>query len=205
MLTLMRSVAMQAQLSASEILTALDVFALDEYARNTSFVKRVPQKITPKSFLAGFLKTILDEGKSLDDLAVHIGFYAGQTVSKQAVDKRINEACVDYFEKILMQAILQQADIKLSWATAAEMFRPFSRVLVQDSTCIPLDDKLVTTFPGPRNQGGQQAMAKIQVLMDLLRETFVHFEITSFTQNDQSMSAEILNVARAGDLVLRDL
>jgi len=66
-------------------------------------------------------------------------------------------------------------------------------------------EKLVATFPGPRNQQGQQATAKIQVLMDLLCETFVHFEITPFTQNDQSMAAEILKFAQPGDLVLRDL
>lgn len=196
---------MQEQLSASAIYTALETFALNDYARHTGFMKRAPQKITPKNFLAGFLKTIVDEGKSLDDLAIHIGSYAGQTVSKQAVDKRINEACVQYFEQVLAQAILQQAQVKLSWATNGEMFRPFSRVLVQDSTCIALDEKLLTAFPGPRNQHGQKAMAKIQVLMDLLRETFVHFEITPFTQNDQSVAAEVLKFAQPGDLVLRDL
>jgi hypothetical protein len=48
-------------------------------------------------------------------------------------------------------------------------------------------------------------MAKIQVLMDLLRETFVHFKITPFTQNDQSVAAEVLKFAQPGDLLLRDL
>jgi hypothetical protein len=196
---------LSSQLSASEILNALEPFALEDFARKTGFVKRQPQKITPKNFLAGFLKTILDEDKSLNDLAVHIGVYAGQTVSKQAVDKRINEACVKYFEQVLMQAILQQAGGKLSWATAAEIFRHFSRVFVQDSTCIPLDKKAVAAFPGPRNQHGQQAMAKIQVLMDVLSEKFYDFTLTPFTQNDQSMAAEILNFAHSGDLVLRDL
>ena len=189
---------MQEQLSAREICTALEAFALNDYARHTGFMKRAPQKITPKNFLAGFLKTIVDEGKFLDDLAVHIGSYAGQTVSKQAVDQRINEACVQYFEQVLAQAILQQTQVKCSWATNGEMFRPFSRVLVQDSTCIALDEKLVAAFPRPRNQHNQKAKAKIQVLMDLLCETFVHFEITPFTQNDQSLAAEILHAARLG-------
>jgi hypothetical protein len=196
---------LSSQLWESEILTALESFALEDYARNTGFVKRQPQKITPKNFLAGFLKTILTEGKSLSDLAMHIGFYVGQTVSKQAVDKRLNEACVHYFEQVLMQAILQQAGVKLSWAAHAEMFRYFPRVFVQDSTCIALDEKLMATFPGPRNKYGQQAMAKIQVLLDVLSEKFYHFALTPFTQNDQSMAAEVMTFARPKDLVLRDL
>lgn len=196
---------LSSELSGSEILTALEPFALEDYARKTGFVKRQPQKITPKNFLAGFLKAILAEDNSLNDLAFHIGFYAGQTLSKQGIDKRINEACVQYFEQVLMQAILQQAEVKVSWAKAATMFRYFPRVLVQDSTCIPLGEKLVATFPGPSNQHGQQAMAKIQVLMDVLSEQFYYFTVTPFTQNDQSMAAEVLKIARPGDLVLRDL
>ena len=50
---------MQEQLSASEIYTALETFALNDYARHTGFMKRAPQKITPKNFGAGFLKTIV--------------------------------------------------------------------------------------------------------------------------------------------------
>jgi len=36
---------LSSQLSTSEILTALEPFALEDYARNTGFVKREPQSI----------------------------------------------------------------------------------------------------------------------------------------------------------------
>lgn len=196
---------MQQQLSTSALSQKLDALALEECARATGFVKYPPKKVTPKSFLAGYLKAVLNGESSLRNLAIHIGFYAEDTVSKQAVDKRINETCGQFLEQVLLQALLQQAEIPTKWARAAEIFLPLQQVLVQDSTCIALREKVVETFPGPRNQHGQHAMAKIQTLLDLRCERFVHFELTPDTQNDQSMACKVLSFAQPGDLVLRDL
>lgn len=41
--------------------------------------------------------------------------------------------------------------------------------------------------------------------MDLLSEQFCHLELGAFTENDQSKAADILKIARPGELVIRDL
>src|SRR5208283_2603813 len=46
---------------------------------------------------------------------------------------------------------------------------------------------------------------KIQVIFDLISNTFIYFEITPYTANDQSKAEDILKIAEEGDLVIRDL
>jgi len=101
--------------------------------------------------------------------------------------------------------VVQRSGLKAQWAENNDLFRGFSRVLVQDSTTFPLQPQLVSEFPGPRNQCGQSATAKIQAVIDLLSEQFCHMELGAFTENDQSKAADILKIVRPGDLIIRDL
>jgi hypothetical protein len=69
-----------------------------------------------------------------------------------------------------------------------------------------LSPRLAKAFPGSSNQSGKRhAALKIQATYELKTETFLHFEPGPFTRNDQAASPDILSIARAGDLVLRDL
>jgi len=46
---------------------------------------------------------------------------------------------------------------------------------------------------------------KIQPVMDLKRDQYVSFELTPYTENDQSKTLDILDEVTPGDLILRDL
>jgi len=46
---------------------------------------------------------------------------------------------------------------------------------------------------------------KIQSIFDILKQRFLRFQITSYRENDQGYSGRILEIARSGDLVIRDL
>jgi len=82
----------------------------------------------------------------------------------------------------------------------------FKRVLTQDSTNLPLPQKLAPYFPGSGNSTNKKnAMIKIQTIIDLLTEKYIHFHLTAFTYNDQRAAADILEILSAGDLVIRDL
>jgi len=86
------------------------------------------------------------------------------------------------------------------------VFNDFRRVLIQDSTQIQLPEHLANYFPGPANQNRKRGAAlKIQVVYNLLDETFHYFGLSGFRRTDQAASADILSVAQPGDLVLRDL
>lgn len=189
----------------SDFLFAFDKLPFDETARQTHFVKRKPKKITPRNFLLGLIQSVLGDGKALRNIAIHIGAQIDDTVAKQSVDERITDKCLDFLETTLLQALLQRCQSKREWIKNTALAQHFRRVLVQDSTTIALPPKLVADFPGPRNKFGQHACAKIQAIIDLLREQYCAFELSPYTKNDQAAAHDIFATARAGDLVLRDL
>lgn len=189
----------------SDFLFAFDKLPFDETARQTRFVKRKPKKITPRNFLLGLIQSVLGDGKALRNIAIHIGAQIDDTVAKQSVDERITDECLDFLETTLLQALLQRCQSKREWIKNTALAQHFRRVLVQDSTTIALPPKLVADFPGPRNKFGQHACAKIQAIIDLLREQYCAFELSPYTKNDQAAAHDIFATARAGDLVLRDL
>lgn len=79
-------------------------------------------------------------------------------------------------------------------------------MLVADSTFISLPASLATEFPGPSNQTGHtQAAVRIQTVLDLLKETFVAFQLGSFRDNDQKAAGWMPELLGAGDLILRNL
>jgi len=86
------------------------------------------------------------------------------------------------------------------------IFGPFCRVLIQDSTVVSLPQKFASHFPGAVNQTRkEQAALKIQTVYNLLGEDFPYFDLSGFTRTDQAASGDILTIARPGDLILRDL
>lgn len=85
-------------------------------------------------------------------------------------------------------------------------FKSFGRVILQDSTIIGLPARMAKHFPGAANQTGKPiAGMRIQAFFDLLSESCLGFSISPFTRNDQKASADVLDFAQAGDLVIRDL
>jgi len=112
--------------------------------------------------------------------------------------------CTEFVRGVVAALIL-----KLSSAQKlrdAGVFDAFRRVLIQDSTQIRLPQHLADYFPGAANQNRKVGAAlKIQVVYNLLDETFTHFGLSGFRRTDQAASPDILSVASPGDLVLRDL
>jgi hypothetical protein len=188
-----------------ELSLLFEPIPLTKLAIESQFMKRQPKKITPQGFLFSFFQSVLSQNRALRNIAISAGMYEGCTISKQAVDYRINEYFVDFLQRILASVVMQHSGIKAEWAHSSDLFRFFNRVLVQDSTTFPLEPELVSEFPGSSNKYGQNATAKIQAVVDLLSEQFCHLELGSFTENDQSKAADILKIAQPGDLVIRDL
>ena len=59
-------------------------------------------------------------------------------------------------------------------------------------------------FPSSFTKSGKSATARIQLTMDLLSEGYKDISLGSFRDNDGKASKDILDIAKAGDLVLRD-
>jgi hypothetical protein len=126
-----------------------------------------------------------------------------QTLSKQGLAKRSTLAAVAFLRRALEILLARLLCLP---AQPANALRPFARVIVQDSTALALPPKLAACFPGPRNQSQQaSASLKIQVFYDLLSQRCLRFWLSPFTTNDQKASSLILQLARRGDLIIRDL
>ena len=192
--------------SVQKLKQKLDLMAIDQLAKTSGFIKRKPKKIFPIHLVISLFLVVLGSGNSLNNLASKIGLLSAQTVSKQSVFKRINENLINFLQAILATAIMFSAKIKDESKRQSHVFASFNRVLVSDSTSIKLDAKLAEDFPGSRNQSGKKnATLKIQATIDILTQQFCYFDISAFTKNDQRASKDILSIAQALDLVIRDL
>lgn len=178
---------------------------LNKIAVETGFRERREKKISPKNFLLGFFLMALGSrsNNTLENWAIKIGFLIGETVSKQAIFKRIKKNSREFLKEILQEVIkssLFSPHLRLT-------IQGFSKIFIQDSTSIKLNGELSEAYPGAVNQhkDTKSSILKIQAYYDLVKSSFKSFHLTSYRQNDQSMSAEILSVAEKGDLVIRDL
>ncbi len=134
-------------------------------------------------------------------IAAHfIGLVDELTVSRQAMHKRLLKGGSKLLEKALEAAIATKAHCRRGGRLGG-----FDRVLIQDSTSLKLPEALKKAYPGSSNQCGSTAIMKVQAVYGMLGNRFEAFTLSAFTRNDQAAALDILEVAAAGDLILRDL
>ena len=167
-------------------------------------MERTAKKITPLYFITASLLLITQPQISLTVLAVLLGLLSDQTVSKQAVDERLDPAAANFLKEVLGAALgscLQRAKVlrpQFAW--------PFARILVQDSTTIKLNEKLASLYPGGANQHGRTpGVLRLQAVFDLLTQRWLSFGLSPYVRNDQKASPDLLPLVQKHDLVLRDL
>jgi Transposase DDE domain len=184
---------------------ALKDINLEALARQTGFRRRAPRKLTPLAFIQSCFLILLPDQASLRAWAIVIGLVQNLTYSKQALCKRLNGAA-----GLFVQRVLHGVLFHLSLG-AQRVLPPaldsFGRVLVQDSVLLTLPPRLARFFPGSRNQSSRrrQAQLRVQALLDLKHEQFVHFRHSAFTHNDAAAAGEGLEFLQRGDLLIRDL
>jgi hypothetical protein len=180
-------------------LAALDVDAL---ARRSGFLRRRPRKIPVASLLLGLCAVAGESVLSLERIAAVVGLAAGCGYSKQALHQRLSKS-IEHFLATVAVALFGQMSAPLHDQGG---FAGFARVLLHDSTVQCLPRALAAAFPGsvgPKYKNG--AALKIQWVCDLLSGSLVQLSLSGFRRNDQAAAADILAVARKGDLILRDL
>jgi hypothetical protein len=168
------------------------------FALETGFIKRL-RKIGSMDLLCSLISEGMEGTVSYNDLASSIEQSSGTSVSRQAVCKKVNENCVDFFKLILALVILGKTG-KHSINEANKY--GFKQILIQDSTIIKLPKKLFHLFFGVSNATVTVCNARIQVVFDLVSQRFVSFTIDPYSKNDQSCVREL--EIKEGDLTLRD-
>jgi hypothetical protein len=171
-------------------------------ARATGFLERSPRKIPIADFLNGLLAVAPETHLTLEHTAEVIGLAARTTYTKQSLSERLDPDIQAFLVRVIT-AWLGQLAHRLP---TSQTLDPFARVLVQDSTSQRLPQHLAKLFRGAGNQHGHDyATLKVQWITDLKNSAVEHVSLSGFTRNDQAAAPDILQVARPGDLVLRDL
>lgn len=146
----------------------------------------------------------LEAAPSFRLLALALSLLGSQSITKQAIAKKMDRQCLE-FVRCAVFAFTQRLSA-FDKLRKTEVFQSFRRVLIQDSTHLRVAPHLADRFPGPDNQRSKhRATLKIQVIYDLLEESFPYFGLSGFRRTDQTASADVLAVAQPGDLILRDL
>lgn len=176
---------------------------LDQAARESGFVKRRSRKINPLNLLASLVEESLHDSPSYNDLAAGIETNHGADPSRQAVALRLGQPFEDFLKTLLGQVISRKVsqDIEAGKFTSVN-FRDYQRVLVQDSTVIPLPTALFPLFSGVSNGHSSVCNARIQAVYDLISGQLIEFSIDPYSKNDLAAAPEL--EIREGDLVLRD-
>lgn len=151
--------------------------------------------------VGAFIRMLCGNKSSYTEWAQQLCTAIGTSVSKQAVFKRMNAQWVEVAKHLATSAL----DSLMPDKGGKQAKLPFKRILIQDSTTVALPDCMRTIFPGNYSRGKHKAAAKINLVINALSGKSLLLRILPFTKNEQSLSSSILSVAKAGDLVLRDL
>lgn len=167
------------------------------------FIKRKAKKITPKNFFVGFLiMSFSSETNSFELWASKIAILIKDTVSKQAVCKKINDTVIVFLKGVLEVVLNRSLFFKTK-----QYIKGFKNIYIQDSTSIKLNGKLSKYYPGNENKFKKirKSILKIHTIYNIAKRSFSSFQLSGFRENDQSKSKDIMELAKPGDLVLRDL
>ncbi|TMC14882.1 MAG: IS4 family transposase [Chloroflexi bacterium] len=139
--------------------------AADQAGKTTGFIKRV-REFTGASFAQTMILGQMQPGEvSLSDLS-QFARHMKVNVSPQAIDQRLNEKTVSFFEEILNAAFTQ---VVAADPVAIPLLKRFSEVIVEDSSTFSLPDILKDLWEGCGGKTfGTLSAFKVHVRWDLL-------------------------------------
>lgn len=171
---------------------------LQALAKKTRFMQR-NRKLTLTSFLTmifsepGALSTLSLTSLSgtLGDQDVHI--------SKQALNKRINEQAVSFLREVYLHLYEKQLKLTLT-PIALETTVQFNRIRVLDGSTVTMSLDCSLVYPGTVGSG-----VKFQIEYDLLTGRFLYIDLQAGKAGDCPAGMERLQNLEKNDLFLQDL
>lgn len=185
----------------------LNKIGIEKLSKESEFSKRKAKKITAKDFLLGFfLMTNSRENHSYQNWAIKIGLIIKDRVSKQALWKKMQQTQITFLKRVLSSIMKDTLSSKSDYPQSGKL-KMFKNVIVEDSTSIQVDDKLYKDYPGNGywDKEAKKAILKVQASYNITRRKFIRLDVTSFRENDQGYSPKIVQIAKRGDLIIRDL
>jgi len=192
----------------AELLLVAQKLNIEQQAETNLYYLRNAKKINPVFLMVSFWLMKRLGKNSLSSWASHLGMLAKTTISKEALNERLNDRTVSTFESILKNALSQKVNethLRQSKQNHQQLLQPFNRILIRDSTVQQVNGFLKDHFPGNHSKGEPTALVRIQALYDYTNESWVDFGLKAYTDNDQSAAADIADQLQKDDLLLQDL
>lgn len=193
---------------ADEVSHAMEKLELEQRAWECGYYKRSPQKLTISSIVEGFWMMQKHGVNTLRNWAVFSGLQISTTVTKQAIDNRLNESLLKVLEQTLLHSLSLKLDTK--WLSKKKqelngLLGHFNRIILQDSTVQQVPTQLYEIVSGNKTSSGNRALMRIQAVFNFTDERWENFSIDTYSQNDKSQSTFGLDNFQKRDLILRDL
>ncbi len=181
-----------------------------ELARQKQFVKRESSRLQGPEYIKTMV--LLRSGtseESLNHLCRQIRKLNPEAnISPQALAKRINSKESISLIKSVFSEILHciRTKIVTLFSDLKASFNMFSRVIIQDSTTITLNEKLRNDFRGT-NRGGTagKSQLKIDLLHDVKHDQMIDASLYDGNKPDQGLSTRAITFLKERDLLIRDL
>lgn len=169
-------------------------------ARKCGLIKRFSRKFSAAGFALALLKAVTDGKASFNQLATKLGQSEGDTLTPQALWKRVDRGAVGFMMALAADAIAQR------WGDDQHIAsRVFNRVLVQDSSQSKLPNDNHEEFPGHGNDKGKTAGCKFDFSFNLLNAEIIADTLHLATAQDKELGKDLVDLAEKGDLFLRDM
>jgi len=181
---------------------------IDECAYESHFYQRKPKKISGSSLIASFWKMQQLGKNTLRNWAVHLGVLISETITKQSLNERLNARAVEFVKLVLKKALnstLNKQWLKAGDAIINSIGGHFNRIMIRDSTTQQLPSQFSEIYPGSHSHGKPTAIVRIQSLFNFTARKWVDFQISPYTDNDQSAASCISPFLEKNDLILQDL
>jgi len=177
---------------------------IDLIARETKFTLR-SSKISAYNFLLTMLLESLDMShSSLQKMCDTLKKLTHKKqIAPQSLMERINSTeSVNFLKKVYENALKEKFS-KLS-EVPAELLCNFSKVLLQDSSTINLNERLHKEFKGSGGRSSKSAV-KLDVIYDYKGKNYEYIKVTDQKEADQQLAVNIFDCLTENNLVIRDL
>ena len=179
----------------------LNLLDLDRIAKQTSFIQRRTQGFTAKSIIIALIKCLQKGDASFHHIALEMSKINVASLCRSAVFKRVNEDLIAYLESVLGELLTLHYQLEKD-SLAAKLFQ---RVLIEDSTFVPMGAINAANFPGHGNSNGVTAGFKLDLAFDALNNCILHQQLSPARESDKKLGKQLIDNIQANDLILRDM
>ena len=186
---------------SNKVTSFFSLFNANYIAKKVGASKRKERKASSTDIIVSYWKALSVGTFSYDIWAQQISNTIGKTYSKQAIWKRIGPEFITLL-KILIEKSFKQ---KLDKFIDNKLFNHFKNVYIQDATHFKLPRFMSDFYPGSYSRYGKSSTLKIQATLNITKGLYSNFDLSSFRDNDQKESPNILKSLKQNDLIIRDL